>query len=126
MCRLGRLTSQKGARLGNHPPARVLLPVRKNQNCVIEAFYFLSSIKCEDFIKGNQGKGVGFISDTQDHNYKTVDKERRKKIVSPNHKNKTMSLDYKAYGTLMRKFWLSGGVWKQKVLIRLYCVICLL
>ena len=117
----------EGRKAWQPPTRQSFVACQKNQNCVIETFYFLSSIKCKDFIKGNQGKGVGFISDTQDHNYKTVDKERRKKIVSPKHKNKTMSLDCKAYGTLMRKFWLSGGgVWKQKVLIRLYCVMCLL
>ena len=54
-------------------------------------------------------EGRRFISDTQDHNYKTVDKERKRKFVSPNHKNKTISLHCKTYGPLKRKCWLSRG-----------------
>ena len=54
-------------------------------------------------------EGRRFISDTQDHNYKTVDNERKRKFVSPNHKNKTISLHRKAYGPLMRKCWPSRG-----------------
>ena len=62
------------------PTLQSFVACQINLNCIIETVYFLSSIKCEDFVKGNLGKGGRLISDTQDRNYKTVDKEVKENL----------------------------------------------
>ena len=68
-------------RMAWQPPTRQsFVACQKNLSCIIETVYFLSSVKCENFIKGNLGKGGRLISDTQDHNYKTLDEEIRENL----------------------------------------------